>query len=361
MADYNLTNTWANIDAWTTNAQTQLTPTLGNVVYHANGNGVSAAEAAESIKNYHGGVWGNSLIVTDPSIPSYTGIISDESKFTGEGTRVYLMPPSTVTTGLTSGFKIFADTYQNDSINYRDTGLYHSLDQAGDLGYHGNGVFYINSKVNGTFTENHDIAVTFQDGPAQAIKWTFIDGANPRGISVIGKVNSTTASAATDVNLEMAGNIGFDNAASGIKWWGVSGGFSASMQIDVTNGRDEVVFTVGGNEAARLSKDGLNQGLLLETRVVGRQFSNTSQSTPNAAGWNSMELSYGSATTLTDITDGKDGQVVTLIATNGNATVANNANISLVSGANYAMPSGSAIQLCYSGTLSKWIEIGSSS
>jgi hypothetical protein len=63
MADYNLTNEWSVIDQQTTNADTQLTPTLGNVLYHANGNGVTAAEAAIAIKGAKdGGIGVNAVL-----------------------------------------------------------------------------------------------------------------------------------------------------------------------------------------------------------------------------------------------------------------------------------------------------------
>ena len=115
----------------------------------------------------------------------------------------------------------------------------------------------------------------------------------------------------------------------------------------------------GGATILELLNAGLSQGLKVETRVVGRQ-ATVSTGSFSVAGMNSAVLNFAGATTVTALTDGIAGQIITLIAGNANATIQHNATIRLKSGANYVLPSETGVSLCWSGLHSKWFEIATS-
>ena len=98
-------------------------------------------------------------------LDSYVGLVNE--LFTDNGTRFYLMPKSTVTTGVGGALKIFGDPYHESQANYRDLGLYFAADQSSEVGVNGTGVFWVNSKVAGSYSNNNpDIAFCFQDATA---------------------------------------------------------------------------------------------------------------------------------------------------------------------------------------------------
>lgn len=72
--------------------------------------------------------------------------------------------------------------------------------------------------------------------------------------------------------------------------------------------------------------------------------------TPNVAGIadGSMQLSNASATTITNFTNGREGQVIELLAANANTTVQHNASIFLQGSTNFAMGAAALLTLRYS-------------
>lgn len=109
------------------NADTQLTPTLGNVVYHANGNGVTAAQAATAIKGAKDGDIGKSAtsVVSGNDLNNST---TCEFVGTSGGSAVANKPPGygNNIAGMTYkysssnwGAQIVFDTIPGDSASFR--------------------------------------------------------------------------------------------------------------------------------------------------------------------------------------------------------------------------------------------------
>ena len=86
--------------------------------------------------------------------------------------------------------------------------------------------------------------------------------------------------------------------------------------------------------------------------------STVSGATPSALNLNVMLVSNASPTTMTDITDGVDGQVIFLAFGNSNTTVQNNADIILNDGADWEPGGFSTLTLAYIGA--RWREIARS-
>lgn len=80
--------------------------------------------------------------------------------------------------------------------------------------------------------------------------------------------------------------------------------------------------------------------------------------TPSALNRNIMLVDNSGATTMTDITDGIEGQVLFLAFNNANTTVQNNANIVLNDGADWTPGGNSTLTFIYVG--SKWRELARS-
>lgn len=75
-------------------------------------------------------------------------------------------------------------------------------------------------------------------------------------------------------------------------------------------------------------------------------------SLPN--GYRQLNLVFPTATTVTHIADGYEGQQLIILSYNGNATIQNNAQIRLADAANYTLPAFSTLVLHFYGM---WIEI----
>lgn len=75
----------------------------------------------------------------------------------------------------------------------------------------------------------------------------------------------------------------------------------------------------------------------------------------SAIGKNTMIFSVAAAQSISDITNGVIGQVITIISTTANTTVENSGSIVLKSGANYLIPANTGIRLQYTGTV--WAEV----
>lgn len=191
-----------------------------------------------------------------------------KSTGTGDnGTRVYVLPPATPTSGAGGVLKIFADPFHLDTSVYRDLGLYFSADQKGDTGSQGNGMFFINSKAAvGSIHDgkNCDIAVTFQDGDQYAARFQFLPaaafGGSDRAILIAGKLASRSGAAATNAALEVQGDIAFDDKTTtaqggfpgrSIRWWGTS-----SMNHAVSFNQADLTIKISAKQALKLKPAG---------------------------------------------------------------------------------------------------------
>ncbi|MNQ88811.1 hypothetical protein D3C85_1040920 [compost metagenome] len=157
--------------------------------------------------------------------------------------------------------------------------------------------------------------------------------------------------------LDVGGFIAMDNY-KGIRWWGNSGGYTTNIThyIDPATSADVINFNMASTTALSISRSGVNQGLIADTRVVGRQANLTVGVSFSAAGFSSATLDYASPATIIAFNDGKVGQEITLIGVSGNVTIQHNATIRLKSAADYLIPTDQAIKIIYTG--SKWIEVG---
>jgi hypothetical protein len=155
-------------------------------------------------------------------------------------TRIYILPKAPVTTGEGGAIKIFADAYQNDPTNYRDFGIYFSADQQGDTGHNGKGVFWLNSKVNGTYAyQNPDIGFSFQDGAVIGGRFIYInDGTNPtRAAFIIGSGDAYIAANSLYPNVvaEVHGDVAVKNTYNVRFLTNGNGATAAYIQSDLSN------------------------------------------------------------------------------------------------------------------------------
>lgn len=81
----------------------------------------------------------------------------------------------------------------------------------------------------------------------------------------------------------------------------------------------------------------------------------TDSTTPSVKYRRIVTVAPASATTITNFTDGLQGQVIHIQATNGNATIQHNSNIVLQGAANFTMASNNVLTLMKSAT--SWVEI----
>lgn len=90
----------------------------------------------------------------------------------------------------------------------------------------------------------------------------------------------------------------------------------------------------------------------------------SSGTTPNVAGRKHLALLYGSGTSITDFTNGRDYQILNIISLNGNATLTN--NMYLAGASNVTLTTNDTITLQRmpatpgSGASSRWVEISRS-
>jgi len=92
-------------------------------------------------------------------------------------------------------------------------------------------------------------------------------------------------------------------------------------------------------------------GLVIEQNMPFVRSNITGNSaTPNVAGIadGSLQMSNTSATTITNFTNGREGQVIELLAANANTTVQHNASIFLQGSTNFAMGAAALLTLRYS-------------
>ena len=66
-------------------------------------------------------------------------------------------------------------------------------------------------------------------------------------------------------------------------------------------------------------------------------------------------FSVGSANTITNFTNGIQGQELNIVSTNTNTTIENNSGIVLKGGSNYVIPANTGLRLVYTGTV--WADV----
>ncbi|MCE9848413.1 hypothetical protein LZ626_09965 [Aeromonas allosaccharophila] len=311
-------------------------------------------------------ILGNMLVFH--TTQSYTALVSDPSKWTGDvGTRLYLCPQEKVTSGTGGALKIFGDPYHKGGLSdYRDFGAYFSADQGGYTGYHGTGTFYLNSKISGLptgeyFTKNPDIALTFQDGQSQAWRSVYLpsDANGPtRAVTVFGKQASTTAVNRGDISIELANKMGIDRFG-GFAFWG-EGNFSTVFEHRVgADGTDLLRFNYYNVPKLTFKWSGVDQGILADTRIVGRQ-ATISQGGGNlsVSGFNSAYFTNTAARNISDFTDGVPGQEITLVFATAATTITHGPTIQLKGGVNFVATPGAVLKLIKADV---WREVSRSS
>lgn len=186
---------------------------------------------------------------------SVLGFQNNDPNAPDSATRLYIVPRANqhVTTGVGGALKIFGDDYfatDGTSANYRDFGLYFSADQGGDTGQQANGVFWLNSKTNGTnLGKNADIGFSFQDGAIIAGRWAYIS--TTQAALIVGPSKPQVATKSTVIGLEMQSDIGF-LATHGLRWLDGASNLTNFMQLNAT----DVTLKLGGVQMLRVTSLG---------------------------------------------------------------------------------------------------------
>ncbi|MGH8882489.1 MAG: hypothetical protein ACRD0P_34940, partial [Stackebrandtia sp.] len=162
---------------------------------------------------------------------SVLGFQNNDPAAPDSGTRLYIVPRKNThpTTGVGGALKIFGDDYFADDgsqANYRDFGIYFHANQGGtpDTGTNGAGVFWLNSKVSGTWAnKNPDIGFSFDDGLAVGGRFALVYGTGGLAgqfwpVLVIGAGKPDASKGTTVVGLEMQKDIAFNGAGRGFRW-----------------------------------------------------------------------------------------------------------------------------------------------
>jgi len=324
--------------------------------------------------------FGNSLL--RQALGSYTGIVSDPSKWSDDdGTRLYIMPTDVVTTGTGGALKIFGDPYHIDDQNYRDLGIYFSQNQSGESGNYGNGVFWINSKTNGSYAgSNPPIGFSFQDGTYRAGYYVLAPHATlgKYTIHVVGYSHSEAVNSGRRTRQFINGDTVFQgrtalsgSAVEGIRWKNSGGtygnifGFSAvdnaaylgstTNPDDATGASDNLVRQVkqysdltldnAGNYATGYVYDSTNH---IQRRVGAQgltQDAVSSGTTIDVSRKNAVKLSHASATNVTGFTSMKEGQEVTLIFDTALVTLVHSSTFIMKGNANITPAANDVIKL----------------
>jgi hypothetical protein len=102
----------------------------------------------------------------------------------------------------------------------------------------------------------------------------------------------------------------------------------------------------------------IKQSIDINTRVNKRFISKVQPNlaTPSVKDLEHIILSDSVPTTHTNFKNGRDGQPLQVISTNGNATIANNANIATNTGANKLLTANLVYRFTYHKLTGKWHE-----
>jgi hypothetical protein len=116
----------------------------------------------------------------------------------------------------------------------------------------------------------------------------------------------------------------------------------------------------GGGLAASVEAD--NKGLKVEMLRTGWAVAADADTTPSVANVSTLYATNTGATSITALDDGSDGQVVEVIATNGNTTLIHSATLMLTGSANQALTAYSSVTFKKVPTAisNRWVEIARS-
>jgi hypothetical protein len=274
------------------------------------------------------------------NMPSYIGV-KNTGYTADDGTRFYLLPKDYVTAGTGGALKIFGDPYHLDQTKYRDLGIYFSQDQNGDTGYHGTGCFFINGKVAGVdYADKHpDLVFSFQDG--LQIGGRIVRLNNESGTYtcfIFGSDNVEFADANGEIRAEVHGSMAIRNN-HGVKWADTGGNLSGKVVYTTANRMREDSFA-GYDKYVNNAKiiDSNGNGTKFYHSVINNVKSvitSSSDTTPNVAATNRLQMNQSATTTITNFLNGADGHELRILFSNANTTIENNANIKLSGGVNF--------------------------
>lgn len=229
------------------------------------------------------------------------GLIPDSS--TPNTARFALMPNiNAIDENSTGGLlKLFAVPFKEGDSDYIDMGIYYKNSSA-EPGQNGNGAFFINSKsgLEGKYeNKNADIIFSFQDGVDKAMRIVYSPtrGVGDRGIVVIG-LRKSAYSSFEQVGLEMQKDI-FFYPGTGIRFPTDESTATTIFRYNPTS--DKVEFIFKGDKICEFS----NTGTSISNKI------NSITSGTN------IDVSKGSIFTTTQmissITNGKEGQQITIV------------------------------------------------
>lgn len=278
------------------------------------------------------------------SLNSYVGFVNHAYP-NDNGTRLYILPRDTVTTGVGGVIKIFGDAYHLQdagNLDYRDLGIYFSVDQSTDgtpdRGSNNTGVFWINQKVFGPSYsgENPDIGFSFQDGAFIAGRFCLID--NNRTVFVVGKGNPLAASISSTTVLEAHGSISLRNTdnvnflnATGTALHGYGADNLDFLKLSSINGVKEYVAGVL-KKVSTTNSTRFDHAVVENTLVT---ITNSADTTPSVINTNTIKLDYSSPVTITNFDDGQSGQRLIVYITNANVTLQQTGTIKLANAVNF--------------------------
>jgi hypothetical protein len=108
------------------------------------------------------------------------------------------------------------------------------------------------------------------------------------------------------------------------------------------------------NQSDATIKQGVDVLIRTNKRFVSKIQPNLA--TPSVKDLEHIILSHAIATTVTNFKNGRDGQPLNVVSTNGNATIANNANIVTNTGANKLLTTNLVYRFHYLKATGKWHE-----
>jgi hypothetical protein len=296
-------------------------------------------------------------------LASYIGI-KNEGYTDDNATRFYIIPKASVTTGVGGTLKIFGDDYFSDSQNYRDLGVYFSANQNGETGYNGQGAFYINVKVFGSYLyTSPDLIFSFQDGAdigGRFVRIVNTEHTDSRAIFVVGEGKPIIALLDAGMVEEIQGSLGLLNNKA-IKWLN-SSGTSIDAAIYYTNTNRLRFQGLGGLETYinnLLKVIQVENYSRFDHAVVYNTTTTYSgiETTISASGTNMIKLAQSSSTIVNSITGGQNGQELVLYFSNGNTTIKQNnvaGGIALAGGVDFVGTPSDMLTLLY--VSDRWIE-----
>jgi hypothetical protein len=291
----------------------------------------------------------NTDVVT--SLPSYIGMLNQKYS-EDNGTRLYILPKASVTTGVGGTLKIFADPYYlqtaSGNFNYRDLGIYFYQDQKNDKGSNGNGVFWINSKATGKYYgRNPDIAFSFQDGATTSARMSYIqENGIPRSVFAIGEGLPQIFQKSKTIKLEMHGDIGLRNNDM-IRWVSSTGQADTGIRLESGNILNTIIkgssvykTLINQNGKAQIN---LNAAFNFKTGNV------SNQSILSVDGANIFTINNSKYSIINKIINGSEGQEITLIFENGKTVIKNTDKIKLKNAKDFKSTENDTLKLACNG------------